>query len=371
MSQIVNSMSDCMDYCRVQRFKQGSGCQYIKATKLCGVTGTCSLSPATTSWAAICTFGHGAELKYAITKGDNGNLWNIDETTGAVYARLPLVIDFENEYTNYFELKIEAADSIGQKSSTILHIRIDDINESPRWANSFRGSVKEVQPTGWQFGDTVKAYDPDFEYIKTQILWWDGRTSSSCVENSNNNIRLAEGCTTGFIEGVIVWKEFGSWEFDFITAPVPGGDVKDYVLFKAKNRFGKWLTMAQQNGKKRRELPVTASISKRFVYRIEFTSSSEESAKHITVIGGENAVARVNQGRYLQFSIIDGNYGGKNGPGKEGINDVFRVNNFNDGTCKLAVNKAAQLHFRNVVAGIRVGAQANVQWFMISSLNIR
>ena len=345
MTASVDSETECIQFCREQRFGVSRGCQYMKATRICGITESCSLSSAATSWAAKCEVGRGRLLSYSIVKGDNGNIWDIEESTGLLRPRLPLIIDFENEYTNNFELTIQAKDEIGLKTSTIFHVRIDDLNEAPRWANTFKGAVKEVQPTGWEFGATVKAYDPDFEYIKTTVNWWGSRTSSSCVEKSRENIRLGHGCEAGFIEGIITWKEFGSWEFDFITSPAPNGDVEDSVLFKSKNRFGKWVEMALQNGKKRRELPVTASISKKFFYRLEFSSPNTIGDKHMQVLGGESAVSRVNQGRYLQFVIVDGNYGGVGGAGTEGVHDVFRINNFNDGTCKIAVNKGCAASF--------------------------
>merc|ERR1712054_656719 len=108
-------------------------------------------------------------MGYSITKGDNGNLWEINKFNGELTPRLPKAIDFENEFTNYFELTIKAEDISSKSATTILHIRIDDLNERPKWANKFKGSVKEVQPTGWQFGATAKAYDPDFEYVKSSL----------------------------------------------------------------------------------------------------------------------------------------------------------------------------------------------------------
>ena len=301
--------SKCSAWCRAQTFAMGSGCQYEKASGTCGIRDSCSATTsATTHHAGSCTAGTGRQLKYTVTAGDTGRVFSLDKYTGVFSVRLPFFVDFE--MTKEYEVTVRATDPEGLFSEVKVSLRIDDVNENPEFARDFYTRVKETANQGTIFGETIIGYDPDDQKIGPVTMdWWKDSTSSNCVERpapGSGDVRLAQGCTNGFIEGKMTWGEVADWEWTITTGEVIslGGDFEDSIHMYIEGQY-----YGFQLADQKLVLPIKSSNQLNLEWRWEFRSSGVDAAAHQVLAGNVQSTAWVNQGRYLKYEIVAGNEG--------------------------------------------------------------
>jgi hypothetical protein len=333
----------CSAWCRAQTFAAGSGCQFIQARNLCGIVTQCtSTMGASTSHAGACTAGTGRSLKYTVEAGDTGRVFDLDEVTGVFSVRLPFFVDFE--MTKEYEVTVRATDPEGLWSEVKVSIRIDDVNENPEFARSFYTRVKETANQGTVFGETIVGYDPDDQKIGPKTMdWWRDVKSSNCVERpspGSGDVRLAQGCQTGFIEGEMKWDEVANWEWTITTGEVAslGGNVEDSIHMYIEGQY-----YGFQLADERLVLPIKSSNQLRLKWRFEFRSSNVNAAVHQVLAGNVRSTAWVNQGRYLKYEIV----GGNDGPGVK--KNIFGILSLGAAGARLYVSRKNDMlqHIKN------------------------
>ena len=103
-------------------------------------------------------------MTYAITKGNVGNVFQMDASTGQISLRPGMPpIDHEDPSTDgVYDLQIEAVDDgvPPQRVSSSVEITVTDVNEIPTVSRSLR-QVRENQPMETLVGAFISASDPD------------------------------------------------------------------------------------------------------------------------------------------------------------------------------------------------------------------
>ena len=83
-------------------------------------------------------------------------------------------------------------------------------------------------------------------------------------------MRLAGGCTEGYIEGTVELPEVATWRFKVTTGKVPsGGDPEDSIFITIDDT-----PVGEQTADEHLVLPLSVVGGQRFKYRFDFKSST-------------------------------------------------------------------------------------------------
>merc|ERR1712139_374138 len=158
----MGNKNDCQKWCETRSFSPGSGCQFVKATNICGITYSCgTIGVAPTHFGGSCTSGDGREILYSITGGDEGGIFSMDRVSGKITTLITYGIDFETARTSFFDLKITATDKDGLSTTGDFRIAVGDVNEAPGFVDTYTASIRETVGKGWTFGKPARAYEED------------------------------------------------------------------------------------------------------------------------------------------------------------------------------------------------------------------
>ena len=100
----------------------------------------------------------GDKLTFAITDGDPGGVFAIDETTGEITVDDSSQLDYET--TPSYTLKVTVTDSTGQSDTAVITINLINANDAPTDITLDNSSVLEHQPVGTAVGN-FSTTDPD------------------------------------------------------------------------------------------------------------------------------------------------------------------------------------------------------------------